>query len=182
MTEAKAKKELAEEEKKCLAAGGISVHSTNASAFVVMGLEIEETQLVVISFGIVGNQIFCRRRLCRLAKGIGSNATAWQEGGLTEQRNQLTNHIQVWEQILFIYMPGLLQYRAELRAANGDSPIAAEHPEEAELWLPSQIPVEEHRRVCSEVVPTIEEKLRTAQCHNALESLRHVLKVESRLI
>jgi hypothetical protein len=54
MTEAKAKKELAEEEEGRLAAGGISVHSTNASAFVVMGLEIEEAQLVVVSFGIVG--------------------------------------------------------------------------------------------------------------------------------
>jgi hypothetical protein len=54
MTEVKAKKELAEEEEGCLAAGGISVHSTNASAFVMMGLEIEEAQLLVISFGIVG--------------------------------------------------------------------------------------------------------------------------------
>jgi hypothetical protein len=54
MTEAKAKKELAEEEEGRLAAGGISVHSTNASAFVVMGLEIEEAQLVVVSFEIVG--------------------------------------------------------------------------------------------------------------------------------
>jgi hypothetical protein len=54
MTEVKAKKELAEEEEGCLAAGGISVHSTNASVFVMMGLEIEEAQLLVISFGIVG--------------------------------------------------------------------------------------------------------------------------------
>lgn len=79
-------------------------------------------------------------------------------------------------------MPGLLQYRAELRAANGNSPGAAEHPEEAELWLPARIPIDVRRQVCSEGVPSIEEKLRTAQCYDALESLRHVLKVKSRLV
>jgi hypothetical protein len=44
MTEAQAKKELAEEEARRLAAGGVSLHATSASSFIVMGLEIEETQ------------------------------------------------------------------------------------------------------------------------------------------
>jgi len=46
LTEAQAKKELAAEEEQRLASGGIALHSTNASAFVVMALEIEETQCV----------------------------------------------------------------------------------------------------------------------------------------
>lgn len=44
MTEAQAKKELAEEEKDRLASGGASLHSMSASSFVVMALEIEEAQ------------------------------------------------------------------------------------------------------------------------------------------
>ena len=44
MTEAQAKKELAEEEERQLVAGGESLHATSASLFIVLGLEIEETQ------------------------------------------------------------------------------------------------------------------------------------------
>jgi len=35
---------LAEDEEKRLAAGGVSLHATSASSFIVMGLEIEEMQ------------------------------------------------------------------------------------------------------------------------------------------
>jgi hypothetical protein len=44
MTEAQAKKELVEDEERQLAAGGTSLHSTSASSFIIMALEIEETQ------------------------------------------------------------------------------------------------------------------------------------------
>jgi hypothetical protein len=50
MTEAQAKKELAEDEEKWLAAGGMSLHSTCASSFIIMALEIEETQYVELVF------------------------------------------------------------------------------------------------------------------------------------
>ena len=46
ISEAQVKKELAEEEETCLAAGGILLHNMSASAFIVLGLEIEETQCV----------------------------------------------------------------------------------------------------------------------------------------
>lgn len=44
MTEAQAKKELAEDEEKRLASGGVSLHATSASAFIIMGLELEDAQ------------------------------------------------------------------------------------------------------------------------------------------
>jgi hypothetical protein len=44
MTEARAKKELAEEEERRLAAGGTFLHATSPPSFIVMGLEIEEMQ------------------------------------------------------------------------------------------------------------------------------------------
>lgn len=44
ITEAQAKKELAEEEERRLASGGTSLHATSAPAFVGMGLDLEEAQ------------------------------------------------------------------------------------------------------------------------------------------
>ena len=47
VSEAQVKKELAEEEERRLAAGGISPHNTSAASFLALGLEIEETQCVL---------------------------------------------------------------------------------------------------------------------------------------
>ena len=44
LSEAKVKKQLADEEEKRLKAGGVSLHNTSAASFVSLGLEIEETQ------------------------------------------------------------------------------------------------------------------------------------------
>ncbi|KAJ3501460.1 hypothetical protein NLJ89_g9327 [Agrocybe chaxingu] len=159
------KEELAEEEKQRLAAGGVSLHETSAAAFVAMGLDIEGAQ----------------RRLQRLAKWTTDKATARQAGGLTEQRNQLTARIRSWEVLLPIYLPGVLQHQADLRAANA-SLKEAEHPEDQVLWLPSRLPADVRRRICVEGLPRIEERLRTAQCYDALNAIRHVLKIKSRLV
>jgi len=40
------RKELAKEEEERLANGGVSLHATSASAFVVLALELEEAQYV----------------------------------------------------------------------------------------------------------------------------------------
>ena len=50
ISEAQVKKELAEEEQTRLAAGGISLHNTSAASFIVLGLEMEDTQCVFHSF------------------------------------------------------------------------------------------------------------------------------------
>lgn len=44
LSEALAKKELAQEEEKRLKEGGASLHKTGPDAFITMGLEIEEAQ------------------------------------------------------------------------------------------------------------------------------------------
>ena len=115
----------------------------------------------------------------RTSTNLNENATALQEGGLTEQRNQLSTRIRVWEQLQPIYMPGLLQYKSDIHEK---SVSATEHPEDVELWLPSKVSKEVRQRVCIQHLPTIEEKLRTAQCYNALDSIRNTLKIKSRLV
>jgi len=44
LTEADVRKELAKEEESRLSNGGIALHQTSASSFVVLGLELEDTQ------------------------------------------------------------------------------------------------------------------------------------------
>ena len=123
-----------------------------------------------------------RRRVRRLAKGITSQTTPRQEGGLTEQRNQLRTRIRVWERLLLLYIPGLLQYQADLRTQDNEFCNTSEHPEDNDLWLPSRLPLNVRGKICIPNLPEIEEKLRTAQCYDALDSLRHTLKIKSRLV
>ncbi|KAF9471153.1 hypothetical protein BDN70DRAFT_783782, partial [Pholiota conissans] len=165
LTEAQVRKELAEEEESRLAGGGSSFHEVSASGFVVLGLELEQLQ----------------RRIQQLAKDTKSSATARAEGGLTVQRNILRSRLRSWEQLQAIYMPGLLQYRisAEL---SGTSTPSDRHPESVELWLPSSIPNEHRTHVCIADLPNVEEQLRTAQCRDALDAIRHILRVKSRMV
>lgn len=123
-----------------------------------------------------------RRRLQRLAKGSTGLTTPRKEGGLTEQRNQLTARIRAWEQLLPIYMPGLLQYQTDHPISLSTSSHNSPHPEDSKLWLPSHLPPNFRHRICVERLPEIEEKLRSAQCYDALNSIRHILKIKSRLV
>jgi len=50
LTEAQAKRELIAEEERRLAGGGVALHAKSAPAFIVMGLELEETQYVLFLF------------------------------------------------------------------------------------------------------------------------------------
>lgn len=47
MTETQIRKELHDEEEVRLAKGGESLHATSASAFMMLGLDLEESQYVV---------------------------------------------------------------------------------------------------------------------------------------
>jgi hypothetical protein len=131
-----------------------------------------------------------RRRLCELAKSRESGGTPGQAASLTELRNVLRAKIKHWEQIRGVYMPGLQQLQMEqertnaktLRAGHFQPPPASNHPEHVDLWLPSSLSPTSRVSVSSARLIAIEEKLRTAQCSDALESLRHILRVKSRMV
>jgi len=77
-------------------------------------------------------------------------------------------------------MPGLLQYQADLASHSPPAPLPASgHPEDAELWLPSQVAADLQMVVCQEGLDVMEEKLWTAQCKDALESIQHILKIKT---
>jgi len=90
--------------------------------------------------------------------------------------------MRVWEQLLPLYLPGLLQHQANLRTQANYDPKLSEHPEDIELWLPSRLPADIRASVCIANLPKIEEKLRTAQCYDALDIMRHTLRIKSRLV
>jgi hypothetical protein len=69
-----------------------------------------------------------------------------------------------------------------LRAGHFQPPPASNHPEHVDLWLPSSLSPMSCVSVSSARLITIEEKLRTTQCGDALESLRHILRVKSRMV
>lgn len=82
-------------------------------------------------------------------------------------------------------MPGLLQLQKDLEVADKAVPgldDANTHPEDVPLWLPSSLPNSRLHNVCTPLLPEMEHKLRTAQCHDALEGLRHVLCVKTRMV
>ena len=107
--------------------------------------------------------------------------TARQSSSITEQRNILRNRIHAWEEILPLYMPGLAQYRNSLKS-DASSNSEAERPEDAVIWLPSQIPPHHRSRVCYSGLADIKEKIRMAQCYDSLDTVRHVLNIKSRLV
>ena len=118
-----------------------------------------------------------------MAKQTTSNATTRQEGTLAEQRNILRSRIRAWEQLAPVYMPGLLQHRADLAAL--PTPVAtggSSNPEDTELWLPSRVAPNSRAVVCQDGLAKMEDQLRTAQCQDALNAVRNILKIKTRMI
>ncbi len=75
-----------------------------------------------------------------------------------------------------IYMPGLIQYLSDIgksdRLSLNDTD---QNPEEIKLWLPSDVPTDYRPSVCMEGLPSMEDRLHTAQCHDALQGIHHTL-------
>ena len=97
----------------------------------------------------------------------------------------LRTRLRAWEQLLPIYMPGLLQYETDLAKGNSaasPNPNQSPHPEDSMVWLPSRIATTERARVCSPGLAQIEARLRSGQCRDALENVRQVLRLKSRMV
>lgn len=166
LTESQVLKELAEEEEGRLANGGVAVHETGPSAFLALGLELEESQ----------------RQLREL---VGQRRRSGVSSTVSEQRNVLQTAVSSWEVLRALYMPGLLQLQTDLEARarlNPEGNEVSTHPENVPLWLPSSIPSSRRNDVCAPALPLMEQRLRTAQCHDALDGLRHVLRIKTRMV
>lgn len=123
-----------------------------------------------------------RRRLKELASERMHTPKNIQDSSLKDQRQVLKVRIQEWEPLRAVYMPGLLQYLAD----QGINPTTAwdanPYPEDVDLWVPSSITAVFRLTVCVNGLPAIESNLRQAQCRSALQQLRQVLRLKTRMV
>ena len=75
-------------------------------------------------------------------------------------------------------MPGLLQYKDDIASGSitaPHSPRNSDNPEDADVWLPSQIATPHCSHVCQEGLAEVEEQICMAQCHDALDIIHQAL-------
>lgn len=117
------------------------------------------------------------------AKKLVTNSTLSKDESLTEQHNLLRSHLCGWEWLVPIYMPRVLQYKTDGGATTSPSiSSSSDHPEDAEIWLPSHIPAIHHNIICMSGLPEVEIRLCNTQAYDALDKVCNALKVKSCMI
>jgi hypothetical protein len=79
-------------------------------------------------------------------------------------------------------MPGLLQMLAKKSEDSLAETTPLQQPEHLHLHLPSSLSPSDLKTICNPALPSIEEKLRSAQCCDALEGLCHVLRIKTWMV
>lgn len=116
-----------------------------------------------------------RQRLKVDRAGLGTHATDNQEGKLLQRSNILQRRIDSWVKIQELYMPTLASLHINERSTSGGV-VAADS---FKLWLPSQV----GRTVpCDPHLQRLEWRLRYAQAHDALRSLRSNLRAQTAIL
>ncbi|KAJ7067733.1 hypothetical protein B0H15DRAFT_794124 [Mycena belliarum] len=153
--------ELAREEFEVTASNVQVVHESSRSMFVVLGLEIEETQRS-LDFDV------------RAKKA----ATTYQELEFQKRRNELNRKIDRFRALQDIYMPALRDElqpeQVALLKTNSKKDV-----ESVKLYLPSALPAIKRANACAPGVADIEERLRLGEATDALETLRDGLRMRT---
>lgn len=100
------------------------------------------------------------------------HATDNQEANVTQRCNTLQRRIDTWVKLQHLFLPALAAERAR-EARDADSPNS---PEMYRLMLPSQLG---SSLPCDKNLQRIEWRLRIAQAHDALHSLRSNLRAQT---
>ncbi|KAJ7093629.1 hypothetical protein C8R43DRAFT_908083 [Mycena crocata] len=140
-----------------------STRST-ASAFLKAGLQLEEAQ----------------RRIKAEVKGV-TLVTADRSSQIQELRISLFKKLRTFERLQEVFMPGVADLREAEEAARNKE-LAPPKAEDIKLWLPSALSNEQRRLACRRGLTEMETKLRSAQCADALETLRSRLHAQNHLI
>ncbi|KAK7016446.1 hypothetical protein VNI00_018883 [Paramarasmius palmivorus] len=149
----KALEELAWEEEARMRAGGVQYHAIDAAGFLVLALEIKDTQYK-----------------------LRQKTESQQRSPTAKQSRKRADELRAYEELCPIYMPGLVRYLEKTGATEDSSELL---PENVTIWLPSDIPVEHLPAVCVEKLAGMEARIQFARCHDALHGLRHALRVKT---
>ncbi|KAK7451769.1 hypothetical protein VKT23_012448 [Stygiomarasmius scandens] len=174
MGEEEALKELEAEDEARRESGGVRWNAVSAAGFIAMGLELEQTCL--------GVQDLAKKLRTKSHQRSSRQGRDRDNNTLNGQRAPLREKLTTFERLRAVYMPGLLQMLVELEEEVDGASSELTNPEDVKLWLPSSIPPERRHSVCMPDIVNIENQLRTAQCNNSIQSLRHTLRVKSRMV
>ncbi|KAJ7678410.1 hypothetical protein B0H17DRAFT_1236048 [Mycena rosella] len=132
------------------------------STFILMGLEIEESQ----------------RHLAIDVKAI-ANPTTLQDLDFFKRRTALTKRIRAFRKTQRAYMPHVRRFLTQSQRALWDTE-ADRDAEAVRLFMPSDIADRvKHIKACAEGLPGVEADLREGEAHDALESLRQGLRTRT---
>ncbi|RDB29765.1 hypothetical protein Hypma_013763 [Hypsizygus marmoreus] len=118
-----------------------------------------------------------QRRLADNIDALGQHATSKQLATLAERSNQLRRKISAWTDEQSIYMPSAAQQRLRNQRSDYEG-VAAIKTQDILLWLPSKF--KDTDAVTGDLC-MYEWKLREGQAYDALEEIRHVLRLRSHL-
>ncbi|KAL0564010.1 hypothetical protein V5O48_018046 [Marasmius crinis-equi] len=163
LSQVKALAELEAEDEARARRGTISYLRMSAAAFVASSLEVIEAQA----------------KLKQKIDEQKREPTLRQSNKLQESRRALRRRIVALLDVRAVYMPGLLQYLSDEGLGDDHDDTSAE---DISVWLPSSIPKKDVHRVCGGDVVAAETKLQFARANDALDGLRHTLRVKTRMV
>ncbi|KAH9855406.1 hypothetical protein C2E23DRAFT_724163 [Lenzites betulinus] len=154
LTESETVQRLTEEEQKASAVRGyIALHDVSMLGFMKMGIELEETKILLSS--------------------DAKAATPSKQLGIHERRNALRRKLVKYRELQGVYMPQAMALIANNPACQSD----VEHVEGVCLVLPSEIAPVQRGIVCPPRLCEMEERMREAQCRDALQDIRNQLHI-----
>ncbi|KAF7336029.1 CxC2 domain-containing protein [Mycena sanguinolenta] len=155
-------KRISEEDHARVVASGAAALEVNPAAFLLAGIEIQETQRVLQAVSLEAK----RRSL-----------TTIQATSLQRQRTLLLGKIAKLHDVQGQYMPGLTQWMARQLP-----PLPARDsskPETIKIYLPSSLPTADREAVCAPGLVAQEERLCKAQAEDSLRDLRRGLRTRT---
>ncbi|KAJ7858228.1 hypothetical protein B0H14DRAFT_3085090 [Mycena olivaceomarginata] len=173
-TEVQVRLQLKRDEEKDLAGGRAPLHGTSATAFLTASLQIEQAQCVI---DLDPQQ---RRKIIAELAGTAVVATD-REQKIQESRLTTLKKLATFRKLQAIYMPGAAA-AIEVDEAARDADIPAPRAEHIKLYMPSDLPAAARDAACVKNLPTMEAKMREAQCGAALTVVRGRLHAKRHLI
>jgi hypothetical protein len=114
--------------------------------------------------------------LCVAAAEVTDSSTYLRQIKIQERVNSLGRKIAAWILVQQLYMPAVVVIRARTAQAAADAHEAAVPSHSLPLYLPSGLPT---RTICDAQLQQYEWRLRFAQAHDALDTLRHHLRLQA---
>ncbi|KAL0568106.1 hypothetical protein V5O48_013884 [Marasmius crinis-equi] len=163
LSQDQALRELAAEDEARERSSKVSYHSMSAAAFVAASFEVIKAQ----------------ERVKEKIEQQKREPTLKQSNKLTEERRAIKRRFHSMAEVRAIYLPGLPRY---LRMHELEDDMEDAAAEDITVWLLSGLEASEVAAVCTPEVIAAECKLQFARANDALDGVRHTLRVKSRML